>query len=105
MEAVNQLTDLTLFGFLLVSIALGWGFGYTKGVINGYKHAKSEDLEEYPITNVYFYETDIEDKFSFVNMVTGELITVGSFDDCIECVQSKNLDKKVVFAKGDQNEQ
>jgi hypothetical protein len=104
MEAVNTLTDLTLFGFLLLSVAVGWTIGYYKGIINGYKHAKSEDVEEYPVTNVYFYDTDEQEVYSFVNMVTGEFITSGTFEECIEKVKSKDTSKLVVFSKGEKDE-
>lgn len=102
---MNQLSDLSLFGFIFVSVGIGWVIGYMKGVLNGYHHAKAEEVEKYPITNVYFYETDKEDVYSFVDMVTGNLVIVGSFDECIEQVTSKNANKKVVFSKGADDEQ
>ena len=105
MEVMNSLSDLSLFGFIFFSVAVGWFIGYTRGVINGYNHAHAEGLEEYPISNVYFFETDTEDKYSFIDMVTGRMITVGTFDECLELVRSNNAEKKVVFSKGDKDEQ
>ena len=102
---MNQLTDLTLFGFVLLSVVIGWISGYTKGVINGYNHAQSEGIKEYPISNVYFFETGNEDEFLFIDMVTGKHITKGSFEECIELVKSDDTSKKVVFSQGDSGEE
>jgi hypothetical protein len=105
MEAVNTLTDLTLFVFLLLAVVIGWTTGYYKGLITGYNYAKSEEIDKYPVANVYFYDTDKEDEYSFVNMVTGEFITSGSFNECIEKLKSKDTSKLVVFSKGEKDEQ
>lgn len=101
---MNQLTDLTLFGFIVLSVAVGWTLGYMKGVINGYNHVQAEGIKEYPISNVYFFETENEDEYMFIDMVTGKHITKGSFEECIELVKSDDTSKKVVFSQGDKGE-
>lgn len=105
METINQLSDLTLFGLIFFAIAIGWTIGYIKGVVNGYNHAQEEGIQEYPVRNVYFFETDKEEQYSFVDMVTGANILVGSFDECIEYVKARDSSKKIVFSKGDSDEQ
>lgn len=101
---VNQITDITLFGFTFLSIACGWIVGYTKGVINGYNHAKAEGLDEHPIINVVFWETDNQDEFLFNDMLSGDFIVKGSFDDCINMIKPEG-DQRVVFSHGDKDEQ
>lgn len=101
---MNQLTDATLFGFILFSVSVGWLLGYFKGVINGYNHAQQEGIDDYPIANVYFFETGNKEEFMFTDMATGKHITKGTFEECIELVKSEDADKKVVFSAGDKNE-
>jgi hypothetical protein len=90
---------------VLISVITGWTVGYTKGVINGYDHAQAEGLSEYPIANVYFFKTGNEEEFLFTDMATGKHITKGTFEDCIEIVNSGDADRKVVFSRGDEDEQ
>ena len=102
---MNQFTDTALFCGIFLSVGAGWFLGYSKGVINGYRHAKAEEMEEHPIANIMFNATDNEDEYMFVNMATGEFVLKGSFDDCIEKVKGSNANKMVIFTNGDDEDE
>lgn len=99
METVNQFSDITLFVMIFISIGLGWALGYSSGVIAGYNHAKAEGVDSYPIANVYFFATENEDEYIFVDALTNEHILKGSFDDCTKKFTLAGKDR-VVFMKG-----
>lgn len=101
---MNQFTDISLFGVIFFSVACGWAIGHFKGVIAGYNHAKAEEQEGYPIANIYFYSTDNEDQFSFVDMATGEFVFAGTMEDCAKELRKGNPAKKIVFSIGDEDD-
>lgn len=99
MDQLNSFTDIALFCIILSSVACGWLFGFFKGVSGGYNHAKNELILNYPISNVYFSESE-EDRYSFIDMATNKFIMSGTFDECINFIhEHQGPHKKVVFSK------
>jgi hypothetical protein len=104
MENLNSFTDIAFFVCIFISIAVGWFIGYAKGVVSGYNHAAEEESIEYPILNVYFYESSEEEKYTFNEMISGDFIMLGSIEECIKKLKSEFPEKKIVFSRGDKNE-
>ncbi len=92
------MSDWLIYLFIFIGVIVGYLFGYFSGVVNGYNYAQDEKLKAHPIRNIEMYES--EDKFNFVDMVTGDFIMRGTVEECIELLHKTDDEQKLVFSKG-----
>ena len=101
MEINNSLSNYALFGLILISVIAGWLMGFTRGFITGFRSGSEvdEEPELHPIVNVYF--TGEENKKNFYEMLSGELLVSGDFEDCTKFLSSVRGDNetRVVYSR------
>ena len=96
------MSDWLIFSFVFLGVGFGYLIGEVSGVRRGYKFCMDELSGEHPILNVRVFAME-EGTFKFVDMLTEELIHVGTPDECIEKIR-KTSNKTVVFSNGDDTE-
>lgn len=100
----NQVSDLVLFGLVLLSVGSGWIVGYSKGANDGYTvgcaTADEEAADQHPIINIGFEETEVEDQMRFYDVISGTYLMTGTLSECTDFVsKNRTSETHVIYSK------